>query len=117
MHCVSTLIDQNISFKVPRELAGFFPLSKHVSDADLMGSSDLEIWKYCKKTGLTLVTFDTDFLNIATLNGFPPKIILLKTGNRKTAQLIELFKQHQTIINEFLRNTDSQDIGCLEITG
>ena len=114
---MSLLFDQNISFKVPRELAGFFPLSKHVSDVGLMNSRDIEIWNYCKNTGLTIVTFDSDFLNIATLNGFPPKIILLKTGNRKTAQLIELFKQHQIIILEFIRNTDNQDIGCIEITG
>jgi len=114
---VSLLFDQNISFKVPRELAGFFPLSKHVSDVGLMNSRDIEIWNYCKNAGLTIVTFDSDFLNIATLHGFPPRIILLKTGNRKTKHLVEIFKQHQSIINEFLLYAEKENIGCIEITG
>jgi predicted nuclease of predicted toxin-antitoxin system len=61
------------------------------------------------------VTFDADFLNLATLRGIPPKVILLKTGNRKTGQLMELLKANRELIDQFLHDVSYQSIGCLEI--
>ena len=61
------------------------------------------------------MTFDADFLNLATLRGIPPKVILLKTGNRKTGALMELLKVNRELIDQFLHDVTYQNIGCLEI--
>jgi predicted nuclease of predicted toxin-antitoxin system len=81
----------------------------------LTNSSDDDIWRYAKDNNLCIVTFDADFLNLATLKGIPPKVILLKTGNRKTSQLIELLKANRELIDQFLHDVNYQNIGCLEL--
>jgi predicted nuclease of predicted toxin-antitoxin system len=112
---VTLLFDQNISYKITKSLSGTFGDCIHVSSVKLTNSSDDDIWKYAKANGFCIVTFDADFLNLATLRGIPPKVILLKTGNRKTSQLVELLKNNRELIDQFLHDTSYQNIGCLEI--
>jgi predicted nuclease of predicted toxin-antitoxin system len=87
---VTLLFDQNISYKITKTLSE-------------------------KEKGLCIITFDADFLNLATLRGIPPKVILLKTGNRKTNQLVELLMANRELIDQFLHDIRYQNIGCLEI--
>lgn len=101
------LFDQNISFRLIKKIAPFFPHAYSVKDLDLVDSSDIEIWKYAKENGLTIVTFDADFFDLNTLYGGPPKIIWLKTGNMTTSFLANLFERHQDLIKEFLRSHES----------
>jgi predicted nuclease of predicted toxin-antitoxin system len=112
---VTLLFDQNISYKVTKTLSETYPNCIHVSSAKLTNSSDNDIWTYAKENNLCIVTFDADFLNLATLRGNPPKVILLKTGNRKSSQLSELLKANKDLIDQFLHNDHYQNIGCLEI--
>jgi predicted nuclease of predicted toxin-antitoxin system len=42
------------------------------------------------------VTFVFGFLDILTLKGFVPKIVLLRLGNRRTKELAEIMIQRQT---------------------
>ena len=45
------------------------------------------------------------------LNGFPPKVVLLKTGNNSSQALMELLKNVQSMIEDLEKN----DYGLLEI--
>lgn len=110
------LLDQNISYKVARQLAIHFHGIVHVSDVKLLNASDEQIWEYARTHLLAIVTFDSDFLNISLLRGIPPKIILLKTGNRKTQALINLLIDQQSSITAFLTGETFEEIACLEIT-
>jgi len=112
---VRLLFDQNISYKITKTLSDIFSNCIHVSNVKLNNSSDDDIWKYAKENDLCIVTFDADFLNLATLRGNPPKIILLKTGNRKTSQLTQLLKTNKELIDQFLHDVNYQNIACLEI--
>jgi len=47
---------------------------------------DLEIWQYAKENGLTIVTKDADFSELALLNIPPPRVIQIKYGNMKMKQ-------------------------------
>ncbi|MBK6522822.1 MAG: DUF5615 family PIN-like protein [Sphingobacteriaceae bacterium] len=85
------LFDQNISFKVAKRLQDIFPDAKHISDLGLQNYTDLDLWNYAKVNDYTIVTFDSDFNDLSTLKGFPPKIIWLRTGNTSKNNLIELF--------------------------
>lgn len=81
----------------------------------LENSSDNDIWDYAKKNGYTIVTFDADFADIASIKGNPPKIIWLRTGNLTTKNITRLLKNHYKTIIDFIENSDYKEIDCLEI--
>ena len=109
------LIDQNISFRIIKKIQPFFPNSKHISDLGLKDFSDTEIWNYAKTNRFAIVTFDADFVDIANIKGISPKIIWLRTGYLTTNSIVKLLKNHQLIINTFLKNSNYKEIACLEI--
>lgn len=108
------LFDQNISFRVVNQLSDCFPECKHVSDVGLMGSKDSDIWTFARKNSY-VVTFDSDFYEISLMNGIPPKIIWLKTGNLMSKEIIALLKMNTEIILEFINNPQFKDSACLII--
>ena len=112
---MNLLFDQNISYKLVRQLSSNFLDCKHVSDLKLTDASDDQIWTYAKQNNYCIVTFDSDFLNLATLKGSPPKIILIKTGNRKTTRLAQLLKSNSQTIQAFIEDSAYKDLACLEI--
>ena len=47
--------------------------------------SDDEVgWEFTRREGFLMVTKDADFGDICMLRGFPPKVIWIRRGNRKT---------------------------------
>jgi predicted nuclease of predicted toxin-antitoxin system len=109
---MNLLFDQNISFKVSKALEDIFPGAKHVSDVRMDGRSDIEIWEYAKVQNSCIVSFDNDFADLSILRKFPPKIILLKTGNTTNLKLQEILRGHYSIIRDFLADNE---LSILEI--
>ncbi|MDH5597766.1 MAG: DUF5615 family PIN-like protein [Cyclobacteriaceae bacterium] len=109
------LFDQNISFRVIKKLNNLFPECKHVSDCGLMDCEDSDIWEYARKNDYSIVTFDSDFYDISVINGHPPKIIWVRTGNLRTKDIVKLLMDNKDAIEKFLKNDDFKDISCLEI--
>ncbi|HMR84378.1 MAG TPA: DUF5615 family PIN-like protein [Niabella sp.] len=107
------LLDANISWKLCSRLSGVFGECHHV---DLIGlkvpARDIEIWQYALENGLNIVTNDEDFLNLSNLKGFPPKVILIKTGNQSSEQVYNLLKRRTQDIHSLIH---SNDIGVLEL--
>ncbi len=108
-------LDENISFKIVKQISQDFPGSRHVRDISLTNSSDFTIWDYARKESLSIVTFDNDFINISLLKGWPPKIILLKSGNRTTAEIASILLSHKAAIIDFLSLAEFELLSCLEI--
>ena len=109
------LFDQNISYKIVTKLNGHFPDSIHVREAKLQESSDREIWEFVKSNSLTIVTYDSDFSNLVSILGHPPKVIWIKSGNNSTDFLVNLLINHVDIIKEFITAKEYESIGCLEL--
>lgn len=107
------LLDANISWRLAPKLKVIFEECFHV---DFIGLSipptDFEIWNYAKANDLIIVTNDEDFLNLMNLKGFPPKVILLKTGNQSNKFIEQLLIKHAANVEIFKK---SRDIGLLEI--
>ena len=82
------LFDQKISFRVIRGIMDIYPEAKQVRELNLENSTDREIWAFAKLKGYTIVTFDSNFYDLALIQGIPPKIIWLKLGNTTTADII-----------------------------
>ena len=106
------LFDQNISHRILKILSAEFQGSTTVKNENLINSSDQAIWEFAKKSNYTIVTQDSDFNDLNLLNGFPPKIIWIRTGNLKTEELANILKNHYTEINDFENN---ENFGCFEI--
>ena len=109
------LFDQNISFRITKKLKDSFPECKHVSDCGLMEKEDLDIWNYAKRQDYSIVTFDADYYDISIINGHPPKIIWIRTGNLKTNQITRLLEYNKEIIKRFIHEEESKNNSCLEL--
>ena len=106
------LLDANLSRRLIPLLSEHFGECDHVNKTELpKPAKDAEIWNYAEKNGFTIVTQDSDFLNFFETKGFPPKVILIRTGNmdRKTAENI-FMQAKQAIID-----LENSDYGLLEI--
>jgi predicted nuclease of predicted toxin-antitoxin system len=108
------LLDANISCKLVSILALAFGECTHV---DLIGltvpAKDIEIWNYALKNECIIITKDNDFLDLLELKGFPPKVVLVKTGNNSSKTLADL------LINAKLKIEDleNDNYGLLEVYG
>lgn len=63
------LFDQNLSFKLCRQLADLFPDSTQVRLLGLHRANDRVIWEHAKANGFTLISLDADFAELAALLG------------------------------------------------
>lgn len=112
---MNLLFDQNISHRVVLALQVHIPTAKHVRDFDLQFATDREIWRFAMENGYTIVTFDSDFNDLATLYGHPPKIIWLRFGNTLTQHLVIKIVERAELIRSFISDPTFTEIGCLEI--
>ncbi len=112
---MNLLFDQNISYRISKKLKLRFPGCKHVSECGLQNHEDFDIWIYAKKNDFAIVTFDSDFFEISLINGHPPKIIWIRTGNLSTTELVDLIEKRHSEINSFLGSAEETEIACLEI--
>jgi len=105
------LFDQNLSFRLCRQLNDLFPESRQVRLEGLDRADDAAIWRYAIENGLALVTLDADFAEIAALRGPPPKVIWLRCGNQTTSAVEALLRIHAETIHSF----EQDAAACLEI--
>ncbi len=104
---IKLLLDENISFKVAKGIKEFFEEVNHLSDLRLINSSDIDIWQYAKNNHYSIITFDSDFIDLSLLYGFPPKVIWLRMGNSSSIEVISKLRASQLIINDFLINPEN----------
>jgi len=90
-------------------------LAKHVSNVGLMDADHIDIWLYAQKENYSIVTFDSDYYDISLVNGCPPKIIWLRTGNLCTNEIQQIIFSNSEIIIEFLTLEKHSNLACLEI--
>jgi predicted nuclease of predicted toxin-antitoxin system len=101
------LFDQNISFRIVGKIESLFPGSEQTKKLNLDKSSDITIWEYAKRNNFCIITFDSDFIDISVLKGFPPKIIWLRMGNTSTNTIAQFLIDNESVINDFLISPDS----------
>jgi len=107
------LLDANLSWRLCAPLAERFGECVHVNSQKLTRpAKDSEIWRYAKGNGYVVVTQDADFLHLLETKGFPPKVILIKTGNLSRKQLERIFAQADSAITAL---DASNNTGLLEI--
>jgi predicted nuclease of predicted toxin-antitoxin system len=95
------LFDANLSARLAERLAELFPGSVHLFATGLARfTTDESIWRYAELRGFTIVTADSDFLNLADSRGTPPKVVHLGNCNYRTNQVEKLLRRHAILITE-----------------
>jgi predicted nuclease of predicted toxin-antitoxin system len=95
------LLDQNLSRKLVTHLETLYPKSVHVTSVLVDGAADRDIWLYAKENGFVIVTKDDDFHQISTLLGSPPKVVWIRLGNCRTADVASLLIDSFKVISAF----------------
>lgn len=107
------LLDANLSWRLSKLLSPSFKNVVHVDQTGLPPpAKDTEIWEWAKNNDAVIVTNDEDFFYFSIQKGFPPKIVLLRTGNQSTRNVADLLIKHQAQIQALY---ESVDYGLLEI--
>lgn len=107
------LIDANLSWRLCKLLKTDFPECFHVNRIQLpKPSNDFHIWQFAKKNNYTILSQDEDFVKLAYQYGFPPKVILLRTGNLSLDQIAKILHSKKTEIEKFVSD---QNYSLLEI--
>ena len=107
------LFDQNLPRQLVRQLTVEFPGSRHVTEVELDTATDGEIWSYAGEHGLVIVSKDSDFRQLAFLNGPPPKAVWLRVGNASTSQILTVLRDNRVTMHAF---SESEDEALLIIT-
>ena len=106
------LFDQNISYRILPIVEQTFPGSSHVKEHDLANATDIQIWQFAKEHNFTIVTLNSDYNDLGTFQGSPPKIIWLRARNLGTIALGHLILKHKSMIRQFLLTGHE---ACLEV--
>jgi predicted nuclease of predicted toxin-antitoxin system len=107
------LLDANISWRLTVKLKLHFEDCFHVDHIGIsVPAKDMEIWNYALSSNSIIITNDNDFLNLAEVKGFPPKVVVLHTGNQSNNFIEEILIKHKGDI-DLLNQSD--DYGFLEI--
>jgi predicted nuclease of predicted toxin-antitoxin system len=95
------LLDQNLSRKLVPELAKRYPGSSHVIYLGLDTADDSEIRRYAKVHEFTLVTKNTDMVDLCVVKGAPPKVLWLRVGNCATTLINHVLEVNDDRIRRF----------------
>ncbi len=106
------LFDQNISHRILKFLPEKFSSSTTIKDKELINASDSVIWEFAKLNDYIIVTQDSDFNDLNSLYGFPPKIIWIRTGNLKTQDIVDILIDYSDEITKFINDIK---YGCFEV--
>jgi len=107
------LLDANLSWRLVKILKNEFEELIHVDILNLSKpAKDYEIWNHALKNDFAIISNDDDFNILSQRLGFPPKVILLKTGNQSTQYIANLLITRIKDISDFI---DYPEYGLLEI--
>ncbi|MBY0425925.1 MAG: DUF5615 family PIN-like protein [Cytophagales bacterium] len=106
------LLDANISWRVVNQLKNHFESVYHILDFFDHHETDENIWKLAAKENYIIVTNDEDFVKLSSIKGWPPKILLLKTGNQSNTFILNLLLAKKPEIESFAFN---DELGVLVI--
>ena len=101
------LFDQNLSPKLVDRLSDLFPDSNHVRVLDLAESDDQVVWDFALSNQFTIVSKDSDFVQLSLLRGAPPKVIRLQVGNCTTDRVEAVVRTGFKPIEDFGSNVDA----------
>jgi predicted nuclease of predicted toxin-antitoxin system len=90
---VKLLLDENLSRKLVARLAELYPESAHVANVGLLASPDRAVWDLARTQDFVIVSTDSDFYELATTIGPPPKVVWLRRWTHPTRDAEEVLRR------------------------
>jgi predicted nuclease of predicted toxin-antitoxin system len=109
-----------VDAQLPKSLSDFLLLKEYdcIHTLDLPNgnaTTDNEVMAFSKKGNRVVITKDNDFLESFMINKQPEKLIIVKTGNIRNTELIEMFNKHIDTIVKLLSDNSLVEITKTEI--
>ncbi len=107
------LVDENLPSTLP------FPPNLRVIHATDLGSrpTDDELWREARRLDCVILTKDADFFDRLLLDGPPPKVVWLRTGNMRRKEIEHLVETVWDRVVETLSHADLVEIHHDRIEG
>lgn len=100
------LIDENL----PADLVGALGIAA-IHATDLAAQlSDEDLWSHARKESLVIVTRDADFFHKLAVQGAPPQVIWIRTGNLRHSDLVKHIANAWPRIQELLIKADLVEV-------
>jgi len=96
------LLDENLSRRIVSLIASHYPGTSQVALLGLERASDTALWAYARQHDFIIVTKDSDFVDLSTVYGQPPKVVLLKTGNQTWQATAQILIDHRKSLESAL---------------
>ena len=103
---MNLLFDENLSRKLVVRLADLHPGSVHVVEVGLCESPDREIWEFAKSGNFVIVSADSDFHELATTEGPPPKVVWLRQWTHTTRDAEQVLRREAIRVTEFAADVE-----------
>lgn len=101
------LLDENLSPTLVAKLELEFPGVAHLSQFNMLGMPDIEVWRFAGEQGYCIVSSDSDFNQLAFVNGPPPQVIWLRLADVTTDEIRQCLVGHKSAIVTFLGQDDA----------
>ena len=98
------LFDQNLSRHLKQRLEDLYSESLHVRDLGLESTEDSLVWEHAKSVPLVIVTKDSDFVQLSSRLGHPPKVIWVRLGNVPTSDVAALLRNRHNDVRAFCQD-------------
>jgi predicted nuclease of predicted toxin-antitoxin system len=95
------LLDENLSPRLASMLSDLYPGSSHVREFGMEGAPDVLVWECARTNGFVIASKDSDFEQRSLLEGFPPKVIWIRSGNCSTRALEDILRKFSPVIHTF----------------
>jgi len=101
------LLDENLSPTLVAKLEREFPGVAHLTQFNMLGMPDIEVWRFAGEQGYCIVSSDSDFNQLAFVNGQPPQVVWLRLADVTTGDILQCLLEHKPAILSFLRQDDA----------
>lgn len=87
------LVDANLPVALARMIAGMGWTCRHVVDLGSDDLTDSAIWQVAARDGLTIISKDVDFADLALGTPSGPSVLWVRMGNTRKDVLLERFRR------------------------
>jgi predicted nuclease of predicted toxin-antitoxin system len=109
-----------IDAQLPKSLSDFLKIKGYdcihtLELPEANDTTDNEILKYCEEENRVVITKDNDFLESFLITNKPKKLIFVRTGNIKNAELLDLFNVNFEYLYNSITENDLIEINRTDI--
>ena len=85
------LVDAQLPTALARWIESQGQTAQHVADLQMADASDRAIWQQAREAGAVIISKDSDFVTLATVEEQGPPVVWIRLGNTRRKALLNWF--------------------------